>query len=118
MIRTLPSVDAAQATEGERGALMIAYVLDALAPFTGYLAAIASVIISHIKINETDNAFIRSHHSWLIRTFWWSLGWSVLFGLLTIVFVGFIGLLGLVVWWLYRVIRGLIAYSNAQAMPD
>ncbi len=57
-------------TEQERNILVIAYVLHALALVTG-LTAIAGVIVNHIKINETQSPFIRSHHSWLIRTFWW-----------------------------------------------
>ncbi|MDD3763246.1 MAG: hypothetical protein PHP86_08165 [Nevskiales bacterium] len=111
-------IEAAQlATDGERSTLLIAYVLDLVAPFTAFLAPLISVIISHIKVGETRNAFIRSHHQWLIRTFWWNLLWAVIFGLLTLVWIGFIGLFGLLVWWLYRVIRGLIAYSNGQPMP-
>lgn len=109
--------DAADAPTGERNTLMIAYVLDAIAPFTGFLAAVISVIISHIKVNETQNAFIRSHHQWLIRTFWWSLLWGALCGILVIVLIGYAGLFALVVWWLYRVIRGLIDYSNNRPMP-
>lgn len=113
----LPASDAALAETGERNTLMIAYILDALAPFTAYTAAIISVIISHIKVGETRNEFIRSHHRWLIRTFWWSLLWGVIFGLLAIVLVGFVGLFGLLIWWIYRVVKGLIDYSNNRPMP-
>lgn len=109
--------DAASAETGERSTLMVAYVLDALAPFTGFLAAIISVVISHIKVGETNNAFIRSHHRWLIRTFWWTLLWGAIFGLLAIVLVGFVGLFGLLIWWIYRVVKGLIDYSNNKPMP-
>ncbi|HEY0974009.1 MAG TPA: hypothetical protein VGE57_05910 [Solimonas sp.] len=109
--------DAHAAEPGERTTLLVAYVLDALAPFTGFLAAVISVIISHIKVGETRNEFIRSHHQWLIRTFWWTLVWGVVFGLLAIVLVGFVGLFGLLIWWIYRVIKGLIDYSNNRPMP-
>lgn len=109
--------DAASAETGERNTLLVAYVLDAVAPFTAYLAAIISVVISHIKVGETNNEFIRSHHRWLIRTFWWTLLWGVIFGLLAIVLVGFVGLFGLLIWWIYRVVRGLIDYSNNKPMP-
>lgn len=113
----LQTSDALSAETGERNTLMIAYVLDALAPFTGFLAAVISVVISHIKVGETRNEFIRSHHRWLIRTFWWSVLWGAIFGLLAIVLVGFVGLFGLLVWWIYRVVKGLIDYSNNRSMP-
>ena len=118
MSTLMPDSDAAQASEGERTTLLVTYVLDVLAPITGFLAAIVSVIISHIKVGETQNGFIRNHHRWLIRTFWWNLLWCVVFGVLTIVFVGYLGFVGLVIWWLYRVIRGLIAYSNGNLLPE
>jgi len=113
----LQTADAQTAETGERNTLLVAYVLDALAPMTGFLAALVSVIISHIKVGETQNEFIRSHHRWLIRTFWWSLLWGVIFGALAIVMVGFIGLFGLLVWWIYRIVKGLIDYSNSRPMP-
>jgi uncharacterized membrane protein len=109
--------DAAAAEPGERTTLIVAYALDLIAPFTGFLVAIVSVIISHIKAGETQNQFIRSHHRWLIRTFWWNLAWAIVFGLLTLVLIGYLGLIGLVIWWYYRMIRGLIDYSNGKPMP-
>lgn len=113
----LQTSDAALAESGERTTLIIAYALDLIAPLTGFLIAIVSVIISHIKAGETRNDFIRSHHRWLIRTFWWNLLWAIVFGLLTLVFVGYFGLLALVIWWYYRMVRGLINYSNNTPMP-
>mgnify|MGYP001619528831 CR=1 FL=1 len=103
-------------SESERSTLLIAYVLHALAPFTA-LTAIIAVIISHIKVKETQSAFIRSHHSWLIRTFWWGLLWSVICGVLTMLVVGLFGFVVLGIWWLYRTIRGFINYSEKRPMP-
>ncbi len=102
--------------EAERTTLLITYVLHALAPFTA-LTAIAAVIISHIKVRETQSAFIRSHHSWLIRTFWWGLLWAAICGVLTLVVIGVFGFVALGVWWLYRTIRGFINYGERRPMP-
>jgi uncharacterized membrane protein len=110
----LAAVDAG--SESERSTLLITYILHALAPFTA-LTGIAAVIISHIKVNETSNAFIRSHHSWLIRTFWWGLLWAVICSVLFIVLIGALGFVALAIWWLYRTIRGFINYSEKRPMP-
>lgn len=104
-------------SDGERTTLIIAYILDVLAPFTSGLLAIISVIISHIKVGETNSEFIRSHHRWLIRTFWWGLLWGMIFGILAYLFIGIPLLIALAVWWWYRIIRGLINYSNGSSMP-
>lgn len=110
----LPVSDAG--TEAERNTLLITYVLHALAPFTA-LTAIIAVIISHIKVGETQNEFIRSHHSWLIRTFWWGLLWTVISSILVFVLIGFIGYAAVALWWLYRTVRGFINYGEKRPMP-
>lgn len=103
-------------SDADRQMLTITYLLHALAPFTG-ITGIAAVIISFIKVNETQSAFIRSHHRWLLRTFWWGLLWGAICFVLTFVFIGIFGYLVLGVWWLYRTIRGFINYSERRSMP-
>ena len=85
--------------EGERNVVIIAYILHACAVFTG-LTAIVGVIINHLKVNDTDSAFIRSHHRWMLRTFWWGLLWSLICGVLTLIFIGLIGYAILAIWWM------------------
>ena len=102
--------------EGERSMLLVTYILHALAPFTA-LSAIIAVIISHIKVKETQNEFIRSHHSWLIRTFWWGLLWTLICIPLVLVLVGALGFVLVGVWWLYRTIRGFINFNERKPMP-
>lgn len=103
-------------TEQERNILVIAYVLHALALVTG-LTAIAGVIVNHIKIKETQSPFIRSHHSWMMRTFWWGLLWSVICTALAWVLIGVFGYFILAVWWLYRIVRGILAYTDRKILP-
>lgn len=102
--------------EGERNVVIIAYILHACAVFTG-LTAIVGVIINHLKVNDTDSAFIRSHHRWMLRTFWWGLLWSLICGVLTLIFIGLIGYAILAVWWIYRIVRGLLAFAERRQLP-
>jgi hypothetical protein len=83
---------------------------------TGWPSIIA-VIINYVKRNEVRGTFLDSHFSWQIRTFWWSLLWLVIGGVLTLVLVGWaiLGLTGL--WILYRIIRGWLALMSRNAMP-
>lgn len=103
-------------TDTDRNTLLIAYVLYALGPFNG-LTAVAGVIINHLKINDTSSEFVRSHHSWLLRTFWWGLLWSIISTVLMIVGVGFLIYGVLAIWYIYRVVRGLINYADRKVMP-
>ena len=83
---------------------------------TGWPSIIA-VIINYVKRNEVRGSFLDSHFSWQIRTFWWSLLWLAIGGVLTLVLVGWVilGLTGL--WILYRIIRGWLAVMSRKAMP-
>ncbi|NKF22888.1 DUF4870 family protein [Solimonas marina] len=105
------------ASEAERTTLLVAYVLQVISPFTAFLASVISVVISYIKAAETQNEYIRSHHRYLIRTFWWTLILGFIFGLLCWIVIGIPLLIGLGIWWIYRMVRGFIAYSERRSMP-
>ena len=102
-------------SENERVTLLVTYVLHGLS-FIG-ITAIIAVIINYVKIKETRSDPIRSHHSWLLRTFWWGILWSVICFALSFVGIGLIGFLVLGVWWLYRVIYGAINFFERKPMP-
>ena len=58
-----------------------------------------------------------THHTWMIRSFWWALLWGVI-GIVTIVIViGWAILFVVWVWYIYRHVRGLIALLNGEPMP-
>lgn len=113
--------DADQASESERTTLTIAYVLHVIGPFTAFLLNLAGLILNHIKAAESRNHYIRSHHVWMLRTFWWYLLWNVLSGALFITIIliplGYIGFGVAFLWWIYRVVRGLINYAERRPMP-
>jgi uncharacterized membrane protein len=79
--------------------------------------SIIAVIINYVKRDEVRGSFLDSHFSWQIRTFWWSLLWLAIGGVLILVLVGWaiLGLTGL--WILYRIIRGWLALTSRTAMP-
>lgn len=113
-----PTIETArdEGEDGERTTLLIAYILYACTLFSG-ITAIIGVVINHLKVNATQSEFIRSHHRWLMRTFWWGLLWSLISSALTIILIGFAGYLLVAVWFIYRIVRGFLAYSERRAMP-
>ena len=108
--------DAEQATESERTTLLVAYILHASAILVG-LTSVAGVIINHIKVNETSNQFVRSHHRWLIRTFWFGMAGALVSFVLSYILIGFLGFLIVGIWWIYRVVRGVLAFSDRKPLP-
>ncbi|CAG0971203.1 hypothetical protein BURK1_01233 [Burkholderiales bacterium] len=89
------------------------------------LAGIVGVIIAYVKRSEARGTWVASHLDWLIRTFWWSLLWSLIVGavgvVLMLVLVGFVllplGLAAVSIWVIYRVVRGYLAFRDSQPLP-
>jgi len=101
------------------GVTIVAYILHLLGAITGILSIVA-LIINYVKRGD-DGAMLDSHHSWMIRTFWWAILWCILIGASYFVLVGF--LIGWIaffivwVWYIYRHIRGLIYLADDKPMP-
>jgi uncharacterized membrane protein len=110
----------AEPSESERNTLLIAYVLF-FATFVTGVAGIAGVILCHIKIGESANEFLRSHYRWLIRTFWFTVLWTVLCVVLmfTIILIPlcWLGLGVVTLWHIYRLVRGVINFSERRPLP-
>lgn len=79
------------------------------------------LIINYLKRSDTEGTFLRSHHSWQIRSFWWYLFWMMIGGVLFITLIGipfaFVIWLGAWVWKAYRLVRGFLDVSDNKAMP-
>ncbi|OZI77594.1 DUF4870 family protein [Bordetella genomosp. 12] len=90
----------------------VSYGLFALGFLTGGIlgvATLAAVVLMYLKRSDTAGTVYASHFDWLLRTFWWSLLWLAVSFVLTLIYIGWIGMIATVVWVLYRLIRGWLA---------
>ena len=84
------------------------------------LPSLIAVFLNYLKRSDVAGTWLESHFRWQIRTFWFTLLWLAVYGLLIITIIGIplawilIALLGL--WVGYRVVRGWIALSGARAV--
>ena len=94
-------------------------------PLVGLLG-IAGVIVCYVKRDDAAGTWVASHFSWLIRTFWYSLLWGVVGGIVfVLLFIVFLlgPLLAIAIWsvaaiWvIYRVIRGYLLFKDSQPIP-
>jgi uncharacterized membrane protein len=83
--------------------------------------SIIAVIINYVKRSDVRGTFLDSHFSWQIRTFWFTLLWLLIAGLLFITLVGiplsWLLLVVVGIWVLYRIIRGWLALLSRRPMP-
>ena len=87
---------------------------------TGWPSIIA-VIINYVKRDNVRGTFLDSHFSWQIRTFWWSLLWVLIAGVLIATIIGMVIGIPLMVlvglWIFYRIVRGWLALTGRKTMP-
>lgn len=90
---------------------LITYILYLIGFVVG-LTAIIAVIMNYIKRDEMQGTWLESHVSWQISTFWWGLLGYIVGYILTFILIGFVILLVVFIWQLYRFIKGLIALNE------
>jgi uncharacterized membrane protein len=66
----------------------VTYALYALGLLSAGLIAVAGLIIAYVKRDDARGTYLESHYGWLIRTFWWGIGWTALVWLFVIVTFG------------------------------
>jgi uncharacterized membrane protein len=104
----------------------IMYALHALAPFTMWTLAIIAMIIGLVKRDDVRGTWLDSHYEYMSRTFWWGILWAVL-AWATFWILGFLTLgigmavlwvlpLIVLVWYLYRVIKGWMRLNEKRAV--
>jgi uncharacterized membrane protein len=104
----------------------ILYVAHALTFFFSLgLLSVLVLIVNYIKRPDTVGTMVYSHHTWMIRSFWWYAIWfsiaTVIFFTLGLIFIGLPiawAIWGLAwVWMAYRIIRGFMDLNNNRPMP-
>ena len=110
-------------TEQEKSAKNLTTLIYALyaASFLIGITSIVAIVMNYIKKEDVAGTFFESHFRWQIRTFWFTLLWLIVYGLLIITLIGIpiawvlIFILGL--WVAYRVGRGWLALKNGELPP-
>jgi uncharacterized membrane protein len=86
--------------------------------------SIIGVILNYAKRSDVRGTWLESHFRWQIRTFWFGLLWVSLCGLFVVLTLG-IGLLivwaplvGVGLWFIYRIARGWLRLMDRRMMYD
>jgi uncharacterized membrane protein len=100
------------------GVLTSAFVITAF--LTGWPSIIA-VILNYVYRDDSFGTYLDSHFAWQIRTFWYALLWMVIAIVLMMTIIGIpLGILlmvGVGLWVLYRIARGLLRLNDKRPMP-
>ena len=82
------------------------------------LLSLVALIINYIQRPSSRGSIYESHFTWMIRTCWWTILWICIFGTLGFVTFGLLSFLALIpfIWFLYRMIKGLLRANAYQPM--
>ena len=102
--------------------------MEPLVGFAGHgflsLVGIVGVIMAYVSRGDLRGTWAESHLTWLIRTFWWSLLWNVVGGLVVLLTlflaypIAWAIWVATAIWVIYRVIRGFILFNDRRPIPD
>ena len=97
---------------------LVSYILHLVGTVTG-LPSLVALVMNYVW--RKPRFPLHSHHRWMIRTFWWTILWMVVGGILFLTVIG-IPLAWVVgglawLWWIYRHVRGLIVLLDGREMP-
>ena len=80
------------------------------------ITGLIGLIVAYV--NKGEAAAVESeHYRYQIRTFWIGLLYGVICGITSVVGIGMLLLVALLVWWIVRSVKGLMAISAGRA-PD
>ncbi|MGE0800269.1 MAG: DUF4870 family protein [Lautropia sp.] len=120
---TIQNIDTSRESSLAKTALFDYALHIACLVFSLGLLCIVPLIINYVQRPRAAGTIYESHFTWQIRTFWWTAFWVVVlaipFFLLSLISLGLLSFLFLLpfVWFLYRMIKGLIYLNDRKPMP-
>lgn len=101
--------------QSARRLLTVVYALQA-ASFLTAITLVVGAVIDYVKRDEVRGTWLESHVRWQIRTFWWTVLWTLLGGLTAEIGIGLVILFATAVWFIYRIVKGWLKLSDGKAM--
>src|SRR3990167_6539931 len=95
----------------------VVYLLQAIGFFFP-ITLIAAVIIDYIKKEDVTEPWLASHYRWQIQTFWYGLIFGLIGRLFVLFIVGYFILLGVMIWIIYRIIKGWMRLHEHRGVND
>ena len=105
------------ATDADKQVTTIIYALYAASLLVGVTFLVA-IVMNYVKRDEVAGTFLESHFRWQIRTFWFSLLWTVIGVVLLFFVVGFFVLGANLLWFIYRIVKGWLMLNDGKPMYE
>lgn len=88
-----------------------------LAGFVIGITPLVGIVLAYVNRGKSE-AWIETHYTWAIRTFWIGLLYGLVSFILAFILIGFLLMLATAVWFILRCIFGLQALSRDEPMKN
>lgn len=95
---------------------LVVYILY-LTGFVVGITPLIGVIMAYINRSAAP-AWLQTHYSLQIRTFWIGLLLSIVGAITALIFIGWLVLLATAIWYIARCVKGLMHLQREEAYPD
>ena len=91
--------------------------------FSMGLLSVVALIVNYVKRGDARGTIYESHMNWMISTFWWTLFWVIVSFIpslaLAVVSFGLLSFLFVIpsLWFLYRMLKGLLRLIDGRSVP-
>ncbi|MCX4026906.1 DUF4870 domain-containing protein [Endozoicomonas sp. SM1973] len=113
--RTTTNVNTSTDESSAKSTATLVYALQAAAFILG-ITFIVAVVINYVKKEDVQGTLAESHFRWQIRTFWFSVLWTVIGFITTIFIIGYLLLVANGIWTIYRIVKGWIHLNDGKPM--
>ena len=96
--------------------VQVIYILY-LAGFIIGITPLIGIVLAYVNRGRSD-AWVETHYTWAIRTFWIGLLYALISFVLAFILVGFLLMLATAVWFILRCIFGLQALTRDEPMKN
>ena len=96
--------------------VQVIYILY-LAGFVIGITPLVGIVLAYVNRGKSE-AWIETHYTWAIRTFWIGLLYGLVSFILAFILIGFLLMLATAVWFILRCIFGLQALSRDEPMKN
>lgn len=101
---------------GSEGSAKIVYILYLTSIVFG-ITSLIGVVMAYINQDDSPD-WLKTHYRFQIRTFWITLLYGLVAGLLCFIFIGYLLLPLIVIWLIIRCVKGMKTLLQRQHHPD
>jgi uncharacterized membrane protein len=104
-------------SQQQKNLVQLVYILQAASFLIG-ISAIAAIIVNYLKKDDVRGTWLESHFQWQIKTFWYAVAGIIVGLVLLVVLIGGLVLFATMLWVIYRIVKGWLAFNDGKEIAN